>query len=147
MEESILLLEAQLAPELRAMIDERADMVYQALRTRPNPLKKQYDDLINLCAEKRPYIVPPEYSGILDVVNVHQWSPTDSEVARVLVSILRVNEENRNMEQADPVPYADIVNRLDEILPMRKTHIYRSMRRICKPDIITSKLISGFRLR
>lgn len=126
--------------ELRAMIEERANLVYEALRTRPNPYIEKYENLARLCAVKRTYEVPPEYSGILNIEKRIAWSPTDTEVARVLVSATIA-------EPLSSVAYSDLVSRLDSILPIARPHIYRSMKAILRVPPGRGGFVEGIRLR
>jgi hypothetical protein len=130
------------AADLFMMIIERADIVYEALRTRPQDqtLRKKYEKLVNLCDAKRSYEVPPEYSGILHIERRHKWSPTDLEVARVLVSsTVSCLDES--------VAYGDLVNRLYSIMLLEKPHLYRSLKVILRHCPGRGGRIEGIRLR
>lgn len=139
---------------LREMIHQMSVIVYTAVSTCPtnnrayDALYKRYEEqradyisLVQLCAAKRPYLVPPEYSGILDVGNLGLWSPTDCEVARVFVSITL-------LQPAANTLYADIASRLDAVMPsVQKAHIYRSLRRILKHQPERGGVIRDVKLR
>ncbi len=131
--------------ELNALIDEHADMVYEALRSRPNPLAPvvvKYQNLVQICSVKRTYEVPPEYSGILNVENRIWWSPTDTELARVLVSATVVSDS----PEGGGVPYVELVRRIGHITSMSRSHIYRSLKEVLRNPPERGGMVVGLRL-
>lgn len=127
------------------LVIERCSIIHEAMQERAAIQVREehakYVALVQLCAEKRPYAVPPEYSGILDVKNIGAWSPTDCEVARVFVAVtLQRSEES--------TPYSEVAQRLNIVMThMRLAHIYRSLRVILTVKPERKGVISGVKLR
>lgn len=134
-----LLSEALEARELREMLEEHAEIVYQAVATRPT-VDEKYRTLVRLCDSKRAYEVPPEYGGVLNIEERARWSPTDTEMARVLVA-------STVAEPGSSVFYADLVKRLEATTSMARPHIYRSLKRIMREIPERGCLVNGIRLR
>jgi hypothetical protein len=127
------------AMEIWDMLDEHMELIYEAQARRPDYSQK-YKTLVQLCATKRHYEIPPEYSGIISMDNRISWSPTDIEVARVLVAATAA-------EPTSCVFYADLVKRLDEVLTLARPHIYRSLKMILRDPPGRGGLVNGIRLR
>lgn len=116
--------------EMRDLLEERMNLVYEALRSRPDDgIRDKYRELAQLCAVKRSYEVPPEYSGILNVEQRRRWSPTDIEIARVLVAVTKIAPGTLLL-------YSDLVARIGATVTMARPHIYRSLKVILRspPD-------------
>lgn len=129
------------AAELRDMLNEHEEMVYNALRgfvAAYNEVRGKYEELMRLCDAKRSYGVPPEYSGVLRVEGRGMWSPTDTEVARVLVSISQPHGQ---------VTYTQLVDRLDAVMSLSRAHIYRSLKVILRGETGRAVVITGLQLR
>lgn len=136
----ILLEEAFAYEDIRQqMLQDHQSMVYDALALSLRILQKEYITLIKLCDTKRSYGVPPEYSGILNVEKRGSWSPTDLEVARVLVS---------TTNSGGQVQYSQLVDRLDSVIfTLSRAHIYRSLKVILRSKTGRGVVIEGISLK
>jgi hypothetical protein len=129
------------AKELRKMLEDHAEMVYEALRSKPeSDLREKYEALVRLCAVKRSYEVPPEYAGILNVEERSKWSPTNTEIARVMVAVTVA-------ESGGCVLYADLVARIAVCVSTARSHIYRSLKVILRVTPTRGDVVRGLRLK
>lgn len=126
--------------ELRRLLDVHQGIVYEALRTRPSVQNEKYKTLVALCDVKRSYEVPPEYSGILHIEKRDRWSPVDTEIARVLVSVTIADPMFR-------VLYVDLVSRIDNVVSIARPHIYRSLKAVLRDPPGRGGIVYGIRLR
>ncbi len=126
--------------ELRSMVEKHSEMVYEAMRGQLRILREKHLTLVQLCAAKRSYEVPPEFSGILNTERRWQWSPIDTEIARVLVA-------STIAEPGARVLYSDLVSRLDSIVTTARAHIYRSLKVVLRDTPGRSGLVYGLRFR
>lgn len=151
--------------ELREILNEREALVYECLRTRPpierelvnrkeeaeklalelfdryKKLQEEHASLVELCASKRAYLVPPEYCGLLNVDEMLRWSPAEYEMARVLVAATRP-------DLGETIVYAALVKRLNNVMThVNVSQIYRSLKKILRNPVPIGGVISGFALR
>jgi hypothetical protein len=100
-------------------------------------LNYKYKLLLNYCDERKSATITPEYYGVLNVENKLSWSPTDYEVARILMSITIPSRD-------EEIAYTDLAEKLDQLTRQRKCHIYRSLKVILRKP---QKNISGLAFR
>lgn len=138
---SLIAAEEKARMEILEMLLEHSELIYEALRLCYRASQTKYRNLVSLCDAKRTYEVPPEYSGVINVYNRARWSPTDTEMARVIVACTVADPK-------ETILYSDLVARLNCIVSVARPHIYRSLKTVLLyPAAERGGLIRGIRLR
>lgn len=126
---------------------KRHEMFLNSMQWRLSHVVQEFRTLKGLCDYKRSYAVPPEFCSLLNTEERFRWSPTDTEVARVFVSLLKPSSSAEEVSYGrattvkDAVSYAAVVERMHSVMlsKISKPHIYRSLRVILRHDKIPER--------